>query len=173
MSLFLPDVYQKSIYSVNYDSLKRAGVRILIFDLDNTIVPIAATQPNKRLKDFFEDIKNMGFTPVLLSNSGQKRVEPFKEGLFIDAACNSRKPLKRKYKRVLAVYHVKPYEVAAIGDQILTDIVGANRMGFVSVLVNPISTNDFPWTKFNRLIENRILNHYTKKGVFKRGEYYE
>lgn len=173
MSLFLPDVYQKSIYSINYESLKTAGVRILIFDLDNTIVPITATEPNKRLKDFFEDIKNMGFTPVLVSNSGQKRVEPFKEGLFVDAACNAMKPLKRKYRRILTVYHVKPYEVAAIGDQILTDVLGANRMGFVSVLVNQISTNDFSRTKLNRIVENMILNHYTKKGVFKRGEYYE
>jgi len=61
MSLFLPDVYQKSIYSINYESLKTAGVRILIFDLDNTIVPITANEPSKRVKDFFEDIKNMGY----------------------------------------------------------------------------------------------------------------
>ena len=159
MSLFLPDIYQKSVYTIDYQNLKTAGIKILIFDLDNTIVPIIANEPNKRLKDFFEDLKSMGFTPVLMSNSGQKRVEPFKDGLMIDAACSSMKPLKRKYKKVLSVYHVKPYEVAAIGDQLLTDILGANRMGFVSILVNPISTSDFAQTKLNRIIENINLNH--------------
>jgi len=173
MSLFLPDVYQKSIYSINYESLKTAGVSILIFDLDNTIVPITANEPSKRVKDFFEDIKNMGFTPVIVSNSGRKRVEPFKDALFVDAACKAMKPLKSKYRKILAVYHVKPYEVAAIGDQVLTDVLGANRMGFISILVNQISTNDFSRTKLNRIVENMILKHYTKKGVFKKGEYYE
>ncbi len=173
MSLFLPDVYQKSIFSINYESLKNAGIKIILFDLDNTIVPISATEPNKRTKDLFDGLKKMGLKPIIVSNSGQKRVTPFKEGLFVDAACNSRKPLKRKYKKILNIYDVKPNEVAAVGDQILTDIYGANRMGFTSILVNQISTKDFPWTKLNRYIENKILNHYAKRGVFKKGEYYE
>lgn len=173
MSLFLPDIYQKSVYSINYESLKNAGIKIILFDLDNTLVPISATEPNKRAKDLFDELKKMGLKPIIVSNSGQKRVAPFKEGLFVDAACNSRKPLKRKYKKILNIYDVKPNEVAAIGDQILTDVFGANRMGFTSILVNQISTKDFPWTKFNRWIEGKILNHYTKRGVFKKGEYYE
>ena len=173
LHLFLPDIYQKSIYSINYENLKNAGIKIILFDLDNTLVPINASLPSKKVKDLFEDIKKMGMKPVLLSNSGQKRVAPFKEELFVDAACNSMKPLKRKYKKVFGIYDVKPNEVAAIGDQVLTDVLGANRMGITSILVNQISTTDFPRTKLNRWLENKILNHYTKLGVFKKGEYYE
>lgn len=170
---FLPDMYQKSVYSINYENLKNAGIKIVLFDLDNTITPISGTEPSKKIKDLFEEIKKIGLKPIIMSNSGMKRVEPFKDGLFVDAACSSLKPLKRKYKKILNIYNVKPSEVAAVGDQLLTDVLGANRMGITSILVNQIGTSDFKCTKLNRIIENAIIKHYTKKGVFKKGEYYE
>lgn len=173
MYIFLPDIYTQSIFSINYENLKNAGIKIILFDLDNTISPINAESPSKKVKDLFEDIKRIGLKPVILSNSGKKRVQPFKEGLFVDAACSSLKPLKGKYKKILDIYNVKASEVAAVGDQLLTDILGANRMKFTSILVNPISTNDFNRTKLNRIFENMIIKHYTKRGVFKKGEYYE
>ncbi len=173
MNIFLPDIYQKSIYTINYESLKNAGIKLVLFDLDNTLVPVKASAPTKKLKDLFEDIKRLGLQPIILSNSGQARVAPFKDGLFVDAACSSRKPLKRKYKKILNMYNVKPSEIAAVGDQLLTDVLGANRMGITSILVNQISTTDFPWTKFNRFIEGLILKHFKKMGVFSKGEYYE
>ena len=173
MDIFLPDIYQKSVYSIDYESLKNAGIKILLFDLDNTIIPISETEPTKRLKDLISEIKLVGIKPVIMSNSGKKRVGPFKEGLVVDAACSSKKPFKRKYKKILDIYNVKPEEVACVGDQLITDIFGANRMGMVSILVNPISTNDFKKTKINRFFEKLIINHYTKRGVFERGKYYE
>lgn len=173
MSVFLPDIYQKSVYAIDYENLKNAGIKIVLFDLDNTIAPVISDAPSKKMKELFEEIKSIGIRPIILSNSNKKRVEPFKDGLFVDAACSSRKPLKRKYKKILDVYNVKPSEVAAVGDQILTDVLGANRMGITSILINPISAVDLRFTKVNRFFENIILKHYTKRGVFKRGEYYE
>ena len=173
MYIFLPDIYQQSIYTIDYESLKNAGIKIILFDLDNTIIPINTDVPNKKLKMLFEDIKIMGMKPVIMSNSGKKRVEPFKDGLYVDAAYSSMKPLKRKYKKILNLYNVKPSEVAAIGDQMLTDVFGANRMGLTSILVNPISSNDFKKTKINRFFENIIIKHFTKRSVFERGKYYE
>lgn len=173
MYSFLPDIYQKSIYTIDYKSLKNAGIKIILFDLDNTIVPVTSCEPNKKLKDLIEDIKDMGMRPVIMSNSKRKRVEIFKEGLIVDASFMSLKPLKKKYKRILEIYDVKPTEVAAIGDQLVTDILGANRMGITSILVNPISTHDFGWTKVNRFFEKMIINHFKKRGVFEKGQYYE
>lgn len=173
MYIFLPDIYQKSIYSIDYKSLKNAGIKIVLFDLDNTIAQINLTSPTKKLKDLFEDIKTIGLKPIIVSNNGKKRVEPFKDGLYVDAACHAFKPLKNKYKKIVNLYNVKPEEVAAIGDQMLTDVWGANRMGFTSILVNPISATDLHITKVNRLIENMIIRHFAKRGVFERGKYYE
>ena len=73
----------------------------------------------------------------------------------------------------MSVYGVKPSEIAAVGDQLLTDIFGANRLGITSILVNPISTSDFKVTRGNRFIENMIIKHFAKKGVFEKGKYYE
>lgn len=173
MNIFLPDIYQKSVYTINYKNLKNAGIKIVLFDLDNTLVPINATEPSKKLKELFEDIKKIGLKPIILSNSKQRRVAPFKDGLYVDAACNSRKPLKRKYKKVMELYDVKPNEVAAVGDQLITDVFGANRVGITSILVNQISKNDFLKTKFNRFLEGIIIKHFKKRGVFAKGEYYE
>lgn len=173
MYKFLPDIYKKSIYTINYENLKNAGIKLILFDLDNTIIPISEKEPNKKLKDLFEDIKKLGIKPVIMSNSGKKRVEPFKEGLMVDAAYSSCKPLKRKYKKILKIYNLKPTQIAAVGDQLITDILGANRMDFTSILVNQISTLDFKQTKINRFFEKKIIKHFAKKGVFAKGEYYE
>lgn len=173
MTTFLPDIYKKSIYTINYEMLKNAGIKIILFDLDNTIVPLHSKETSKKLKDLFDEVKNMGMRPIIISNARKKRVEPFKNELLVDASCRSLKPLKRKYKKILKIYDVKPNEVAAIGDQLITDIFGANRMGFTSILVNPMSSDDLATTKFNRFFERIIIRHYTKRKVFLKGKYYE
>ena len=68
---------------------------------------------------------------------------------------------------------MKSSEVACVGDQLLTDIWGANRMDFLSILVNPIGKTDFVLTKFNRLVEPFIYEQLSKKELLRRGKYYE
>ena len=173
MYSFLPDMYVKSIYQIDYKSLKNSGIKVILFDLDNTIVPISAVKSNQKLRDLFEDVRNMGLRQIIMSNSGKKRVEPFKDDLYVDAACSSLKPLPFKYKKIMSIYDVKPDEIAAVGDQLMTDVFGANKLGILTILVNPISTNDFKITHINRFFERKIMKHFAKKGVFKKGEYYE
>lgn len=170
---FIPDIYQKSIYDIDYKKLKKNGIKCLIFDLDNTIAPLNMKKPNKRLRDLIEDLKDLKFKILIVSNSPKKRVEPFKDILGVDSAYLSFKPLKKKYLKILKIYKLKPSQIAAIGDQLLTDIWGANKMEFVSILVNPIGTTDFVLTKFNRLIEPFIYNKLYKKELLKKGHYYE
>lgn len=173
LNKFIPDIYQKSIYEINYKKLKNIGIKCLIFDLDNTIAPLNNKKPTKKLKDLIEELKDMKFKVIILSNSPKKRVEPFKDILAVDSAYFSFKPLKKKYKKILNIYNFKPYQIAAIGDQLLTDIWGANRMEFTSILVNPIGTTDYAVTKINRFIEPFIYNKLEKKELLKKGVYYE
>ena len=72
MYSFLPDMYVKSIYQIDYKSLKNSGIKVILFDLDNTIVPISAVKSNQKLRDLFEDVRNMGLRPIIMSNSGKK-----------------------------------------------------------------------------------------------------
>ena len=159
---FVPDKYFKSIYDINYELLKTSGVKCLVFDIANTLMPESSTKPNKKVKDLFEDLKDMGFKIILVSNNFKKNVESFKEELCVDSAYLS-----------IKLFDFKDTEIACIGDQLLYDILGANRMNFTSILVNPISIDEYAVSKLNRKLENVIIKKITKKDLFKKGRYYE
>ncbi len=173
MDHFVPDIYQKSIYTIDYKKLKEKGIRCLIFDLNNTVAPESMPVPDKDLKDLFAYLETLKFKIILLSNAKKGRVEPFKEKLNVDAAFKSGKPWKKKYQRILELYHFQVHEVACIGDALITDILGANQMGFTSILVNPIGTKDILSSSFYRVLEKHILKILKKRGLFERGQYYE
>ncbi len=173
MDIFAPDIYAQSIFTINYKSLKKSGIKCLLFDLDNTLAPIKTSVPGVKEKELLENLKEMGFKIIIMSNSGKKRLQPFKEGFNVDTAYSSFKPLKKKYQKIMTIFNFKDTQIAAIGDQLITDIFGANRMGFTSILTNPISKEDFIGTKFNRMIERFIMKRLAKKGLFTKGVYHE
>lgn len=172
MDIFIPDVYQKSIYTINYKKLKKNGIKCLLFDLDNTIAPYKVTEPDVKVKELFARLEE-DFKVIIISNSPKNRIRPFKEKLNVDCAYSSRKPFKTKYKKILEIYNFEIDEVACIGDQILTDILGANRMGFTSILVNRVAKYETIFTKFNRFFEGFILKNLAKKNILVSGEYYD
>jgi len=173
MDKLVPDIYQKSIYTIDYKKLKKNGIKCLMFDLDNTIAPLTVSVPDKKMKDQIEHVKDMGFRVIILSNGPKFRVNPFKDGLNLDSSHSSMKPMKKKYIKIMKMYNLEDTEVACIGDQLLTDVLGANRMGLTSILVNPVSTDDIPITKINRFLENFIYNKLEKKGLLTKGNYYD
>ena len=158
---------------VNYDKLWKKGVRCLLFDMDNTITPAHITKPTKRLKRLFDELKAKGFKVIIFSNNPKYRIEPFKSFLNVDACAFALKPSKEKYNLIMERFKYKHTEIAAIGDQLLTDIYGANKLDITSVLVNPLTERDHTVTWINRLLEKMIFNSLEKKEVFKRGEYYD
>ncbi len=166
-------MYQRSIYNIDYEALKKRGIKCLIFDLDNTISPINVPVPDKEVKDLFAELNYLGFKIIILSNSKKARVEPFKEKLNVDSSYHSHKPFKKKYKKILRIYDFKDTEIACIGDQLLTDIYGANRMSFLSILVNPMSNEEYLPTRINRTLEKAIFKILAKRGLFLKGQYYE
>ena len=99
MDIFIPDIYQKSIYDINYNKLKKSGIKCILFDLDNTLVPYTTKEPTKQVKDLFAKIQS-DFKLIIMSNSGKNRLRPFKQDLNVDVAYSSRKPLKKKYKKI-------------------------------------------------------------------------
>jgi len=173
MDIFIPDMYQKSIYTINYEKLYNDGMRCLLFDLDNTCVPYVEKKPNKKLKDLFDSLKNMGFKVIIFSNASKKRLEPFKNELVVDCSYSSKKPSKRKFLKVLRMFGYDLSETAIIGDQLFTDIFGGNRVGIKTILVNPMSNKDFFATRFFRKLEKRQYKKMEKRGILKLGKYYE
>ena len=172
MNNFIPDIYEKNVFTIDYKKLKSNGIKCILFDLDNTLAPLANDKPSKDIKELFAYIDDLNMKAIILSNSKKKRVAPFKEILNVDSACLAMKPLKRKYKKVLKMYGYKFSEVAAVGDQILTDVYGANRIGIMSIFVDKLSDDEKLITKFNRNFEKMILNNLKKKGVYEFEKYY-
>lgn len=170
---FVPDKYYQSIYSINYKALKKAKIKCLIFDLDNTLAPVSINNPTSEVKELMEQLKELDFKVIIMSNSNKRRIEPFKNSYGVDASAMSLKPLSIRYKKIMRVYKLSPSEIAAIGDQLVTDIYGANRLGLLSILVNPISNYDKKITSLNRFLERKILTKLEKKDLFTKGEYYD
>lgn len=173
MDIFLPDRYYKNIYQVDYMKLKEDGIKCLLFDLDNTIVPPNVKKPNKKIRDLFDNLKELDFKVIIMSNSPKKRLTPFKDELVVDCSASSMKPSKNKFLKILKEYKFDLSETAIIGDQLLTDIFGGNRIGITTILVNPISKKDITVTKINRKLEKIIEKKLNKRGLFERGKYYD
>ncbi len=137
-----PSVMAESVEKIRYDKLWEKGFRGLIFDIDNTLVPHGA-EATPKSRAFFAYLHEIGFETCLLSNNHPPRVEPFAHAVKSRFLCNAHKPSKVGFQQAIAEMSLREDQVALIGDQIFTDIWGANRSGIVSILTNPIQKKKF------------------------------
>ena len=106
---FLPDIYNESIFTINYKKLKNKGIKCLLFDLDNTISPAKEVILYKETKKLFDTLKK-DFKIILFSNNFPKRVSKFGDFYDVDIACISLKPFSFKYRYILKKYDLKKIE---------------------------------------------------------------
>ena len=169
---FLPDIYQENIFKINYDKLKSKNIKCLLFDLDNTISPAKEIVLCEKTKKLFDKLKK-DFKIILFSNNFPKRVSKFGNYYDLEIACISLKPFSFKYSYILKKHKLNKNEVACIGDQLLTDINGGNKIGITTILVNPISNIDETETWLNRQIEKKIFKTFEQKKLLIKGKYYD
>lgn len=173
MEKYVPDIYQKSIYTIDYSKLLSRGIKCLLFDLDNTIIPPREKVMPQKAKDLFISLKQKGFKVIIFSNSPSFRTKPYKKFLDVDTYSNCHKPSDKKFKKVFKEYNFNLDEIAIIGDQLLTDIKGGNNVGITTVLVTPITKKDHLPSMFFRHIENRIMQKLRDKNLFSKERYYD
>lgn len=173
MEEYLPDLYQKSIYTIDYDSLCDRGIKCLLFNVDNTIVTYHAAEPNARLIALFDSISAMNFEIILFSNISKKRLKDFKNRLGCEAYGYKFKPTCKDIKKVMNKYHFEEPDMAIISDQMITDIYIGNMVGITTILVNPISRNDGFISHMNRQKEEKIMKKLRDMDLFTKGKYYE
>ena len=101
------------------------------------------------------------------------RLKPFKDELEVDCAFSCKKPMRKKYDLILKEYKYSVSEVAMVGDNIVTDILGGNKVGITTILVNPISNKEVFAARISRVIEGMIIDKLTKRELFMKGKYYE
>ncbi len=173
MEEFIPDIYQKSIYTIDYTKLLNSGIKCLLFDLDNTIVPSNETEAPQKAKDLFISLKQKGFRVVIYTNSPMFRLRGFKNYLKVDGVSNAMKPRVKKLIKFMNQNNYLASDLAIIGDQIMTDIRVGNRVGITTILVNPVSSKDFILTRLNRHFEKKIKKKLRDHDLFNEEKYYD
>lgn len=165
-----PNIYQKDIYTINYKKLYKQGKRVILFDLDNTLVPYKEPTASKETLTLINKLKKIGFTIYIFSNSIKgKKVKKIAQDLNVNYNLFSLKPFKYSFKKIIKKYNHKTDEIVIIGDQLFTDVLGGNKMKITTILVTPASSNEAPITKFMRLLEKQIK----KKGLIEENKYYD
>ena len=85
----------------------------------------------------------------------------------------ARKPLPHTYRRMMRDAGCRPQAIAVLGDQLLTDMLGANHIGFFTILTTPVATRDLRVTKVNRIFEAMVFEVLKRQGKLRKGEYYD
>ena len=166
----IPDAYYENIFKIDYDKFKKIGIKYLFFDIDNTIVPYKELVVDKHTKDLFNRLKK-DFKVFVFSNSKRKRVRTISDQLGVDAYYFSMKPLKRNYKKIINIFNKN--ECIFIGDQFMTDVLGAKRNRLKVVFVDKLKKYEPIGTKIWRLMERHYLKKYKKLEIFEIGKYYD
>jgi len=157
MPILRPDAYYTSVNAIDLDALRARGIRGVLLDLDNTILPrdTGVVPPETRI--FAEELARRDIKVCLVSNNWHHRVSGVAAELGFSLVSKALKPFPFAFRRGMRLMGVRPSETVTIGDQVFTDVLGGNLAGTFTVLVEPLSRSDLPHTLFLRAIEARIL----------------
>ena len=163
----IPDYYYNSIYDIPLEELYNKGIRLILTDMDNTLISYNETDPNPKLFEFKNRVLELGFEFILVSNSRKNRVDHFAKLYDIPYVKFSLKPLRRGIRKALNKVSKNKYkkkEVILLGDQLMTDILAAKRAKINACLIEPIDkTSDIKSTRMNRKLERFFLKRLKKK----------
>ena len=159
---FYPDEWLDSAYVIDYEQLYKEGYRGLIFDIDNTLVPHGAPADDRAIA-LFDRLKRIGFSCCLLSNNQLPRVKSFNDQVNVFFIENAHKPSTKNYKKAMQMMHTDEQTTIFIGDQLFTDVYGANRAGIRTILVSPIHPKEEIQIVLKRYLEKIVLYFYQKE----------
>ena len=158
---FFPGEYLDSIYQIDFEALFQEGYRGLLFDVDNTLVPHGAPA-DKEIITLFQKLHELGFQTRLLSNNKEPRVRSFCEQVGGTYCYKAGKPSPKSYIEGMKTLQTSQKNTIFIGDQIFTDIWGANKAGIRTILVRPIHPKEEIQIILKRIPEKLILHFYRK-----------
>ena len=168
----IPDSYYPSVYEIDYEKLKASNIDTLLFDIDNTIAKVDDLNIPEKTTILFQNLKKQNFKILLLSNNHAKRATPISNALKVKVLADAGKPDKVAYDKALNILNSKKENAVAIGDQILSDIVGAKKYGINAILVDQLSKENNIQTGMAQTLQKYMVKKLTKKNLFKIGNYY-
>lgn len=172
MALFYPTLYRRRITDLTAEDLRRLGVQGILLDVDNTLTTHDNPQLQPEVTQWLDAMRRAGFALTVVSNNRDERVRPFAEVIGLAYQARAAKPLPRGYRAAAASMGLAPRQCVAVGDQIFTDILGANLAGMTSVLLEPIELEvEQKFIVFKRRFERVLLS--TRRAKRRREEDYK
>lgn len=153
-----PKLMSGALGEIDLLMLWAEGIRGLIIDLDNTISPWHQNMVTPEADLFIKAALQHGYQVAILSNSSYQRTKEIADVYGLAFIAPAYKPAKYAYAKAFSAMGLQGKEVAVIGDQIFTDIIGGNRMGCYTILVPPLFKKEFIWTKFMRRLEKLVVD---------------
>ena len=159
---FKPTWMVESIYTITPAQLEKNNIKAVVTDLDNTLIAWNHPEATEESILWIKEMKQAGIPVVLLSNNSEERVKVVADILELDYIPRGLKPSRRGLRKAQDILGLPKEEIVMVGDQVMTDVLSANRFGVKSVLVKPILASDALNTKFNRFIELKVMNGLIK-----------
>lgn len=165
LKMFCSDFRFDSIAVIPVDWLKAQRVERVILDVDNTLLPRDETEPDGAVLEWLRSVRESGIEVVLLSNNGGCRLQKISAAAQVEAVSWAAKPMPWGFKRALKRFGKKQGKVLVIGDQLLTDVLGAKRMGFTVLWVRSLQGKEFPITRITRQVEKMLVRRLDARGL--------
>ena len=160
--MIYPNDYFEKIDKITIEYLKKNDIKALILDMDNTLINQNSEMPENVLK-WAKEIRGQGVKLIIASNSNRKnKLDKISNLLGIEYILFAKKPLKSGLMKAVKLLGENVNNIAVVGDQIFTDIIGGNRCKMYTILVDAIEEKDFWYTAWKRPIENKIKEKIKK-----------
>ena len=163
MKIFQPDLIVKNVTMITTELLKKHHVKALILDVDNTLTTHGNPEPGEGVMQWLETMRQADIPMMIVSNNSQNRVKPFAEILQLEFVSRGLKPLTVGMTRACKRFGLTPSEVAIVGDQLFTDILGGKLKGMKCILTEPICYESGAFFKLKRKLENKLMKSRKSK----------
>ena len=148
----LPKLIAPALTAIDPELLRKHGIRLLMLDFDNTIVPYTTDLPTEEMELWLKKMLRSDIQLCVVSNSKKDRVRQFCRQYGMDCITHAKKPFSKGIRECLRRYGMEPRQAALVGDQIYTDTLGANGCGVLSILIPAINNHNI-WLKARHALE--------------------
>ncbi|MDD2427752.1 MAG: YqeG family HAD IIIA-type phosphatase [Eubacteriales bacterium] len=162
---FFPDKIVDSIKDIDFKALKNQGFRVILLDIDNTLVPHGMRSADETALNIKSTLENLGLSPIVCSNAKAERLVNFSGSLNIECISDAKKPAPHAINEFMAGNDISADEIIMIGDQLITDVLAARRAKIPVILSKPISKKEIFYVKLKRPLE-RLLIRIGGKNIF-------
>ena len=164
MLVFLPKYIFPKITDISPEFLRQHGIKLLLMAFDNTLLPYTTSVPTQELLDWMQRMKDHHISLCIVSNSKKSRVPDFAKAYDVACVTHAAKPFSKGIREAMKRFGAEKSQTALVGDQIYTDVLGANCAGITSLIVTSIHNHNF-WLKLRHVLEVPFLAMAKKRRV--------